>query len=825
MKISRREFLAGVCAAALFVGRAEAWVHGSVRGWSTIPLGAGGLITGFDFADDKSMVVKCDTNNAYVWGTATRGLATYEDVGVATNRWWPLLTYSSMVNAVAGGFNIATNQPAPTSGMGVYDVCFAPSDSNRILLITFDLTTQSTSNTKQGVYLSSDRGLSFRMVNDATNFPTFTNAPPNDSYAKKTPQNKIAIDPANKNVMYVGMPYQSGNTYPVYRSTDGGTTWDGTWTSGAISDATAISGANCFVFDRNAGTVTAFGQTVSKRMMFGVNGIGMYETVDGGVSWTLTTGGPTTFYAQSMDYDGRVYVTNAANTTIHRYDPNGTAGGGTWYALSSGSGFPSGMSGNISSICCDHRNGGQGKLWMSRGGLHGYYSANAQNTTINSVSWVGHSGTPVGSYNPAPNDLPWSEKTRLLQTLNVAMRLDANGVVWQCGTQDFWYADMPIYANGASTAPVVLNSVGRGIEQTVTAAVVRPPLSPYVFIGVLDVGLFKKVPTSTAYPSYTDWWQTGDQVANRLDCTGIDFARSDPSFMVTRAQVALSNDPMIGKYSGYAANYAASGWSRYATMPDSLYDQATNNVNGGYIIPFDADNHLCVIGGTVAFVPCYTANARSPSCSWSLCSDLPSVVWLGTPDSAPYKVSHTFDADYVNIGTAYGYNPSNGDIWRSTNYGVNWTNVGNKILTNGTRPFLYTVPNYAGYFYLTAQFSTSSGKLWKYVQGGSDASPIDIPLPSGVTSVYRIALGISRNGAAAHPALYLIGWTGFFTQLSLWRSDLGDGSDWVQFGGVLQQTKPALTQLDTPRIFAADWVEYGKVYLGAWGSGFSVFRW
>lgn len=792
-------------------------------GWQTLPIGAGGLITGFDFADDKRMVIRCDTHNAYIWETSNGDSATYEQVNVATNRWRALLTYNSLRNAVSGGFDLAANHPAPSGGLGVYDICFAPSNSSRLLLVTFDLTSQSTSSTKQGVYISNDTGASWRMVNDATNFPTFAKALPNSAFGQKATQNKIAIDPAHPDIMYVGMPYQSGNTYPVYRSTDGGTTWDGTWCSGVISDATAICGANCFTFDRNAGTVTAFGKTVSKRMMFGVNGVGMYETVDGGVNWVLTSGGPTTFYAQDMDYDGRVYVTNAANTALYRYDPTGVAGAGTWYTLSSGSGFPSGMSGNVAGICCDRSNGGQGKLWMARGLLHGYYSANAQNATVNSVSWVGHSGTPVGGYNAAPKDIRWSEKTRLLQTLCVAIRLDANGVVWAIGAQNFWYADMPIYANGASTAPVVLNSVGRGIEQTVTSAVVRPPSSPHVFAGMLDVGLFKKEPRSASYPEHTAWWQTGDQVTTRLDCTGVDFARSDPSFLVTRAQVANTTDPMVGKYSGFAANYAADGWTRYATMPDSLYDQGTHNVNGGYILAFDADRHLCITGDTQAFVPCYTSNARSPSCSWALCNDLPSVIWLGSSDQANYKVTHTFDADYVNIGTAYGYNPSNGDIWRSTNYGVNWTNAGNKVLTNGARPFLYAVRGFAGYFYLTAQFSGSSGKIWKYVEGGADASPIDIPLPSGITSVYRIALGAAAPGNS-HPALYLIGWSGFFTQTSLWRSDLGDGSDWVQFGGVPQEILPALTQLDTHRIFAADWVEYGKVYLGSWGSGFSVYN-
>lgn len=793
---------------------------GTGNGWNTLPLGAGGLLTGLDFADDKRMIVRCDTHNAYIWETADGGTATYEDVNVATNRWRALLTYDSMRNAVSRGFDIGTS---PTSaGLGVYDVCFAPSNSNRLMLVTFDLTTQKTSATKQGVYTSTDAGRSWRMVNDATNFPTFAQALPNENFTKKCAQNKIAIDPVNPDIMYVGMPYKSGNAFPIYRSTDGGTTWDGAWTSGVISDATVLPGTNCLTFDRNAGTVTAFGQTVSKRMMFGVNGVGMYETVDGGVTWALTTGGPSTFNAQDIDYDGRVYVTTLTSANpLFRYDPNGTAGGGTWKALHSGSRFPAIMKIAGLALCVDRRNGGQGKLWLQLGALHGYYSANAQNATMNSITWVGHTGTPAGSYAAAPNDLAWTGKSRLLQTSNVSMRLDANGVVWMCGTQGFWYANMPIYANGGTPTAVVLNSVGRGIEQTVSAAIVRPPSSPYVFAGNLDVGLYKKMPTSSAYPGVADWWETGEQVATRLDCTGVDFARSDPSFMVTRAQVANSTTSS-GKYSAFASNYAAGGWIRYATMPDSLYDNVAHFINGGYILAFDPDHHLCIIGDTKAFVPCYTSNARSSSCSWSLCNDLPSEIWLASPELANYKLTHTFDADYVNIGTAYGYNPRNGDIWRSTNYGANWTQVGNKVLTNGTRPFLYAVPGFAGYFYLSAQFTSASGKIWKYVKGGTDASPIDIPLPRGIASVFRIALGAPKPGNS-HPALYLIGWSGFNTQLSFWRSDLGDGSDWVSFGGVPQIALPPLTQLNAPRVFAGDWVEYGRVYLGSWGSGFSSF--
>lgn len=826
MQFNRRLLLIGasILALALAGKDVEAWTHGSVRGWQTLKVGAGGLITGFEFADDKRMLCRCDTFGAYIWSDPTGAAATYETVSNPAQYWKPLFTLDSLRNAVSGGFDISAIPITNSSPTGAWDACFAPSNSNRLLAVTSALTTQTVALTKCGVYISDNAGATWRMVNDATNFPIFVNADPNTTYVRKSAQNKIAIDPQNQSVMYAGMPLSSGNTYAVYRSTDGGTTWDGTWCSGVITVPSAEPGVCGMLFDRNAGTVTAFGKTVSKRMMFGVSGIGAYETIDGGVNWALTSSGPTTFYMADMDFDGRYYVSNSypTNSELWRYDPGVTAGGGTWFQISSGSGFPAGMSGFIASFCCDKRSGGQGKLWMSRGGLHGYYSANAQNATINNITWVGHSGTPVGSYNAAPNDLPWTEKTRLLQTSNVKMTCDANGVVWQCGTQDFWYATMPIYANGGSTAAVVLNAVGRGIEQTVTASVLRPPGSPNVLVGMLDVGLFKKAAIST-YPSFSDWWEIGQNVATRLDCTGLEFARNNPAFVTARANVASSvnSTSPTGKFNAYSSDYGAS-WTKYATMPDALYSDS-HAINGGYILAFDEDRHLCVTGDTQTFIPCYTANARSGGCTWTLCNDLPSLVWLGTPDSWNYKVSHTIDADHVLAGTAYAHNYSTGDIWRSTNYGVNWSVVGNKVLTGtSNRNFLYTIRGQSGGFYLTSQHSGATGHLWKYSAGGTDASPLDVPLPGGVGSVFRIALGASKPGNS-NPALYLLGWNGQYTQFSLWRSDAGDGSDWVQFGGTLESSLPALTQLDAPRIFAADWVEYKKVYLGSWGSGFSVY--
>ncbi|MDE2375117.1 MAG: hypothetical protein KGL96_12885, partial [Hyphomicrobiales bacterium] len=90
----------------------------STNTWQTLPVGAGGFVTGMDIAPDDTMVVRTDSYGAYLWNGT---------------QWQQLVTATSMPAAF-----IPTNSVgASNAGTGVYEIQIAPSNSN-ILYMMYD---------------------------------------------------------------------------------------------------------------------------------------------------------------------------------------------------------------------------------------------------------------------------------------------------------------------------------------------------------------------------------------------------------------------------------------------------------------------------------------------------------------------------------------------------------------------------------------------------------------------------------------------------------------------------------------------------------------
>ena len=82
--------------------------------WQMMKVGAGGFADGLDVDPDGTMVVRTDTNGAYLWNGTS---------------WQQLVTSSSMPAAYCG--------ESVSSGQGVYEIQMAPSNSN-IMYMMFD---------------------------------------------------------------------------------------------------------------------------------------------------------------------------------------------------------------------------------------------------------------------------------------------------------------------------------------------------------------------------------------------------------------------------------------------------------------------------------------------------------------------------------------------------------------------------------------------------------------------------------------------------------------------------------------------------------------
>lgn len=578
MKLSRRLFLSSVCAAALGLSGslAEAARHGISadstipQGWNTLPHGAGGLITGFDIAPDGSIVCRSDVGNIYRW---TGTIANVDD---PSQQWIPLITLDSVKQA--GGA-----APVWNNSVGAYDLVIAPTDSNCLSAI---MTDNAGVATQSYVYVSTDKGdhwtkTSLFLLNADSNIA-------GSSGQNKQVPHKIAIDPINKNVVFVGMTRNNtGNASPLWRSENA---FSGTPTFAAVSALTSVPTVNpgcaAIYFDPSFGTTVVNGQTVTARLIVPIAGIGVFESLDGGVTFTeiaAATLGTSIISVWSAGFTNTgIYYCNA-NGFVCRYKS------GTFVSLSSQSGWsptsptyatnsPAGV------ILVDPRSGHDGYCSVTgpNGFGNGFSSSNADNATLSAIAWTGSTGNRNARNFASSFEPGWlnyyaggSLAGGTVQNIGGACGLiGADGKFYWSGSQSIWHVDVaPIYIAAGLTMPS--NSFARGTDMTVSQDVSRPPGAPYPVIASQDTLVNRGTLTSYPVKVYP--------VNSRGDCDCVAFSGADPSFMVAKINLEGQSPGLASSaqnWSSFSTNYGADdSWALFPTQPDDLY----NAVVTGYI--------------------------------------------------------------------------------------------------------------------------------------------------------------------------------------------------------------------------------------------------
>src|SRR5439155_25354597 len=82
---------------------------------------------------------------------------------------------------------------------------------------------------------------------------------------------------------------------------------------------------------------------------------------------------------------------------------------------------------------------------------------------------------------------------------------------------------------------------------------------------------------------------------------------------------------------------------------------------------------------------------------------------------------------------------------------------------------------------------------------------------ANVAEVYDFGFGAPAT-AGTYPAIYIAGWVN--NQYGIWRSD-NQGTSWTQTG------KWPLNSLDAVKSISGDMNQYGRIYVGFGGSGYS----
>jgi hypothetical protein len=226
----------------------------ATEGWSRVPLGPGGFISGVEIHPSGTMICRMDTSGAYRWD---------DEAG----RWVMMVTTDSMPADVT--------DPGYGPCNGAYAIAIAPTDGNRIYMAWQHLA-------QFLVMRSDDAGLTFQH----TGYVAGSTYEWNGNGVARGSNKRMAVDPNNADIVLLAT--MSG----VKLSRDGGATWG--------------------VMDIPATTHPEWGYLVAidhLGIMYAmVTGIGVYHSANDGDTWGLIAdGGPTSSSQMTVTRNGNIF--------------------------------------------------------------------------------------------------------------------------------------------------------------------------------------------------------------------------------------------------------------------------------------------------------------------------------------------------------------------------------------------------------------------------------------------------------------------------------------------------------------------------------------
>lgn len=824
------------------------------HGWNTLPLGAGGLVTGLHIANDGTMVCRTDVGNIYRWS----GLTT--DYADATKVWQPLLTLASLA-----GFGPSGGQPSIDIGndFGAWEHVLAPGNSSVHAAIFTDMANVQN---KSWLWYSTNSGATWNQSNlSFLNATASSNLGPGGNTRRC--YYKIAIDPANPNVAYCGIPYDASNVRPgafTSLNKSGGSTlatWASVKTSGSTPVGNTGSGTiSCgIVIDSSLGTTTIGGQTVTKHIYLPVGGVDIYESFDGGNTF-VSTGAATAFSGANFlvtnagcNTDGVYYAivifpSSATSNSVWRYIPGASAGSGTWTNITPSS-YTGGNLATGHSLIVDSRNTSN-KAYLSVTGPNGLgagFTATSPNT--GTPSWNGLTGSEFPTLSAASYDIPYlnyifGQQSASAFTDAACTVVDPNGVLWFGGNQSLWYngtsnsittpnASLINYGSLPSGVNSFWWSMGRGQEATVGVDVMVPPGGTYPILGPQDIG-------APLRGTFTNYPQNLGIHFQEFQLPAIEYAASDSSFVV--ATITYQSQGGGGAHYSYSPNYGADGtWTQINAMPDSLWNSGgTIDTEGGQVVAVDHDTWLaCPMGFAGSFVPAFTRNASSTA-SWSLVSGLSSAPWL-TPNLQSWVNGNTAKAFCVGYGTDLGcvwavlFNQtSTATLYRCPDLraGSTFTSIGTFTTSvDCIAPFIYAVPGFPNELWISGKFSGSSPVgLWHVTNANTSSATITlVATPIANPNPVAFSLGAPSSGGG-YPTIYYLGNNGFGTANTLYQGTTsGSGSSmtvaWATFGPTGTKTDlPLNGQVTGIKFIRADPNVYQRLYAVVGQSGYVYYN-
>ncbi|MDR7210703.1 RICIN domain-containing protein [Flavobacterium piscis] len=599
---------------------------------------------------------------------------------------------------------------------------------------------------RTAILKSTDKGNTFTYTDVTAKFPTqgVGNGRGNGE--------RLAVDPKNSNILFCGTMADG-----LWKSTDAGVTWNLAWNG--VTTTPTLNGICVVLFDPSSSVVNGVSQTI----YIGVSRTGggnIYKSTNGGVSFTDIS--PTTsFMPHRMALQGTtMYVTYADGA-----GGDDTNGNGKLYKLNTSTG-----------------------AWTNVTPVHSkdysYGGVSIDPTNVNRVIvstfniYSNHQfGTGWGDYIFLSTD---GGSTWTLKNGNNAT-FDNNGMGWHEGGLN-WMDCIEFDQDNLSKVRVI---GGRGIY-TCSDITATNPLWKYDVVG-LEETVFIDGISIPGGPFISALGDEGGFVHESLTSppsspsarlvgghnnTSIAYAAGNPNKVVR-----ISNG---GNVVYYSTDMGAT-WTGTATNV-GLQGRVDISADGGTILH-------CPWGSTTTW---YTTNNGG---SWSGCSG------VSVGNATPV-------ADKVNSNYFYIYDPWTGEMFRSSNKGVNFSLVGMPGGSNANHPWesvlIRTVPGFEGHVWVPLagnglKYSTNAGSAYTTV--------------ANVTYCKSIGIGKAMSGAS-YPTIFIWGTvsgvTGLFRSTDQGATWLRMNDDAHEFGGA--------------PLLIGDMNVEGRVYMGP-GMGRGVIYW
>jgi hypothetical protein len=212
-------------------------------GWDYAKIGGGGFITGGQVAVDGTKFFRTDTSGGYLYDDTTGRLS------------------QIVPRNLPAGVNLFLN------GTGVYEAMIAPSSSKRLMAAYND-----------ALYGSTDGGNTFTLLKSGFTFDSNSNA-------MRTYERHGQIDPQNvSHILF-------GDQVAMYRSTDGGMTWN---LASGVPAASSLHGDTAGFSGVAFNPESALANGNSSEAIVSTGGT-FFHTTDGGSTWSdISAGAPRT---------------------------------------------------------------------------------------------------------------------------------------------------------------------------------------------------------------------------------------------------------------------------------------------------------------------------------------------------------------------------------------------------------------------------------------------------------------------------------------------------------------------------------------------------